>query len=154
MPGHSRSKNGVASLAYGAGHPRLPSRHQSNSWMAGTSPAMTWRESARAKKQKAGTGPALILKRGVRLLAAVLAAQPHHHVDARDLVALGRRRHLADDLLGVRDVHQRVVALHEEVVMRGGVGVEIGLRAVDRDLAQQADLGELMQRVVDGGERD
>src|ERR1700719_4109768 len=23
MPGHSRSKNGVASLAYGAGHPRL-----------------------------------------------------------------------------------------------------------------------------------
>jgi hypothetical protein len=23
MPGHSRSKNGVATLAYGAGHPRL-----------------------------------------------------------------------------------------------------------------------------------
>ena len=35
----------------------------------------------------------------------------------------------------------------------GGVGVEIGLRAVDRDLAQQADLGELVQRVVDGRER-
>jgi hypothetical protein len=39
------------------------------------------------------------------------------------------------------------------VVIRD-VGVEIGLRSVDRDLAQQADLGELVQRVVDGCERD
>jgi hypothetical protein len=41
MPGHSRSKNGVASLAYGAGHPRLTRVGRSKTWMAGTSPAMT-----------------------------------------------------------------------------------------------------------------
>jgi hypothetical protein len=38
MPGHSRSKNGVASLAY------VPGIHvfaRSKTWMAGTSPAMT-----------------------------------------------------------------------------------------------------------------
>ena len=39
MPGHSRSKNGVASLAY------VPGIHvlcrAAKTWMAGTSPAMT-----------------------------------------------------------------------------------------------------------------
>jgi hypothetical protein len=34
-----------------------------------------------------------------------------------------------------------------------GVGIEVRLRPVGRDLAQQADFGELVQRVVDGGER-
>jgi hypothetical protein len=39
MPGHSRSKNGVASLAYVPGiHVFEPRR---KTWMAGTSPAMT-----------------------------------------------------------------------------------------------------------------
>ena len=41
----------------------------------------------------------------------------------------------------------------EEVMVLGIVGVEIGLRAVDRDLPQQPDFGELVQRVVDGGKR-
>jgi hypothetical protein len=36
----------------------------------------------------------------------------------------------------------------------GRVGVKIGLRAIDRDLAQQTRFGELMQSVVDGCERD
>jgi hypothetical protein len=39
MPGHSRLKDGVASLAYGAGHPRLASRLKA--WMAGTNRAFT-----------------------------------------------------------------------------------------------------------------
>jgi hypothetical protein len=34
-----------------------------------------------------------------------------------------------------------------------GIGIEIRLRSFDRHLAQQADLGELVQRVVDGGQR-
>ena len=39
MPGHSRSKNGVAPLAYVPGiHVLLAGR---KAWMAGTSPAMT-----------------------------------------------------------------------------------------------------------------
>jgi hypothetical protein len=40
MPGHSRSKNGVASLAYVPGiHVFQPANLKT--WMAGTSPAMT-----------------------------------------------------------------------------------------------------------------
>jgi hypothetical protein len=40
MPGHSRSKNGVASLAFVPGiHVYVPAKQKA--WMAGTSPAMT-----------------------------------------------------------------------------------------------------------------
>jgi hypothetical protein len=39
------------------------------------------------------------------------------------------------------------------MVMVGDIGVEIGSRSVDRDLAQKPRLGELMQRIVDGRER-
>jgi hypothetical protein len=41
MPGHRRLKDGVASLAYGAGHPRFHRLAEAKTWMAGTSPAMT-----------------------------------------------------------------------------------------------------------------
>ncbi len=41
MPGHSRSKNGVASLAYVPGIHVLTASQQNKTWMAGTSPAMT-----------------------------------------------------------------------------------------------------------------
>ena len=52
-----------------------------------------------------------------------------------------------------RNVHELAVLFDEEVVVVRRVGVEIGLAAVDRELAQKAGLGELMQRIVDGGER-
>ena len=38
-------------------------------------------------------------------------------------------------------------------MVRGDVGVEIGLGAVDADLAQQAGIGQLVERVVDGRQR-
>jgi hypothetical protein len=41
MAGHSRSKNGVASLAYGPGHPRLSSDSSFKTWMPGMMPGMT-----------------------------------------------------------------------------------------------------------------
>jgi hypothetical protein len=41
MPAHSRSKNGVASLAYVAGIHVLAAERKAKTWMAGTSPAMT-----------------------------------------------------------------------------------------------------------------
>jgi hypothetical protein len=41
MPAHSRSKNGVASLAYVAGIHVFLVRGKPKTWMAGTSPAMT-----------------------------------------------------------------------------------------------------------------
>jgi hypothetical protein len=41
MPGHSRSKNGVASLAYVPGIHVLHAVRSLKTWMAGTGPAMT-----------------------------------------------------------------------------------------------------------------
>jgi hypothetical protein len=41
MPAHSRSKNGVASLAYVAGIHVFTASVKPKTWMAGTSPAMT-----------------------------------------------------------------------------------------------------------------
>jgi hypothetical protein len=41
MPAHSRSKNGVASLAYVAGIHVLMHEQKTKAWMVGTSPAMT-----------------------------------------------------------------------------------------------------------------
>ena len=41
MPAHSRSKNGVASLAYVAGIHVFDNARSVKTWMAGTSPAMT-----------------------------------------------------------------------------------------------------------------
>ena len=51
-------------------------------------------------------------------------------------------------------VDQPALAFDEEVVVVADIGVEIGAGAVDRDFAQKPRLGELVQRVVDGGERD
>ena len=53
----------------------------------------------------------------------------------------------------VGNINQLVVILEIEVVVRGDVGVEIGLCAVDRDLAQETRIGELIERVVDGRQR-
>jgi hypothetical protein len=41
MPGHSRPKDGVASLAYVPGIHAFHSASVNKAWMAGTSPAMT-----------------------------------------------------------------------------------------------------------------
>jgi len=70
--------------------------------------------------------------------ASALLAQPHDHVDPGDLVAFGHFRHLLQHQMRVRNVDQFVVVLEIEVVMRRDVGVEIGLGAVNADLAQQA----------------
>src|SRR2546425_4556158 len=53
----------------------------------------------------------------------------------------------------VGNVDQLVVVFEIEVVVRGDVGVEIGLGAVDRYLAQETRIGELIERVVDGRQR-
>ena len=69
---------------------------------------------------------------------SALLAQPHDHVDAADLVAFRHVRHLLQHEMRIRDVDQLVIVFEIEVVMRADVGVEIGLGAVDADLAQQS----------------
>ncbi len=48
---------------------------------------------------------------------------------------------------------QLAVRFEQEVVVVRGVGVEVGLRAFDRQLAQKTSSLELVQRIVDGRER-
>jgi len=52
MPGHSRLKDGVASVRLCAGHPRLLLCARIKTWMAGTSPAMTENIDNRARSAK------------------------------------------------------------------------------------------------------
>src|ERR1700694_777840 len=83
---------------------------------------------------------------------SALLAQPYDHVDAGDLIAFGHLRHLLQHQMRVRNVDQFVVVFEIEVVMRRHVGVEIGLGAVDADLAQQPCIGQLVEGVVGGCE--
>ena len=73
---------------------------------------------------------------------------------AGDLVSHRRHRRFADHDIGRGDVQQVVALLDEEVMVLSIVGVEIGLRSLERELAQQSCILELMQRVVDGRQRD
>src|SRR5689334_21379702 len=50
------------------------------------------------------------------LLVVALAPQPHDDVDARDLVAFGRLRHLAEHHLGIWDIDDGVGVFEEEVM--------------------------------------
>ena len=84
--------------------------------------------------------------------ASVLAAQTHDHVDARNFIACRHLRHLGHvDLAG--DVEHLIVAFDEIMMVLVHIGVEIGLRPVHGEFAQQADFGELVQRVVDRRQR-
>ena len=47
-----------------------------------------------------------------------------------------------------RDIFQASRLLIEEVVMLGGIGIEIGPSRIDHDLAQHTGRGELVERIV------
>ena len=84
---------------------------------------------------------------------ALSAPQPYDDVDASDLIALWRRRDLTKEQVAHGDVHEFIFVLDEKVMVSGIVGVEVGLRRIDRDLTQQTEVGELMQSVVHRGKR-
>ncbi len=67
-----------------------------------------------------------------------------------------RRRlgQVLDDDRGGGDVDHPLLVLEIEMVMVGGIGVEIAAGRVDRHFAQQPGLPELVQRIVDGREGD
>ena len=73
---------------------------------------------------------------------ATLAAQTYHYIDADNLVTIRWHRSFADDHIDRSDIHELVPILDVEVMMFGIVGVEVGLRALDRNLPQQADVGD------------
>ena len=52
------------------------------------------------------------------------------------------------------NVDQLTIVFDIEVLVIADIGVEIGLAGIDNDFVLHAGLRELMQRVVNGGERD
>ena len=94
----------------------------------------------------------------VRVATAVdrlgsLPSQPYDDVDTSDLIALWWHRTLTNEQSIHGDVHEFIFILDEKVMVSGIVGVEVGFGRIDRDLAQQTELGELVQRIVHRGER-
>jgi hypothetical protein len=65
-----------------------------------------------------------------------LFAQSHKDLDTRDLVAVRRRRRLANDYVRTRNINELVLAFYQEV--RADVSVEINAGAIDCDWAQQS----------------
>src|SRR5256714_8105288 len=71
-----------------------------------------------------------------------------------DLEMLRGLRRAVDTDRAAWDVHQATLDLDEEMVVVGDVGIEIRALPADGDLAQQTCALELMQRIVDGCQRD
>src|SRR6266566_5966964 len=122
-----------------------------------TSPPLTaWAKSRAIMAPVIGLRQATLptLRRCPTASSAFLGPQPYHHVNTADFVALRNLRQFADDRIGVRNINQIVFVLDEEVVVVRDVGVEIGLRPVDRYFPPQSGAGELMKRIVDRGQRN
>src|SRR5215471_15125710 len=81
----------------------------------------------------------------------LLSPQPYNDVDAGDLIALWRYRGLTKKHRSTHgDVHEFILVFNKKVMVSEIVGVEVGFGRIDRDLAQQTELGVLVQRI---GER-
>ena len=52
------------------------------------------------------------------------------------------------------DVFKLIGAFIKKVVVVGDVGIEVGTLRIDDNFAEHSRLGELMQGVVNGGQRD
>src|SRR5262245_54375261 len=103
----------------------------------GRLPEREGRLGAPALKHKCPETPGMKLRK-LRNLRLALAPQAHDHVDACNFIAFRRCRGLADDNVGIRNIEHLILTFDEEVMMGGDVGVEIGLRAVNRDLSQES----------------
>ena len=72
----------------------------------------------------------------------LLSPQPYDDVDAGDLIALWRYRGLTKKHRSAHgDVHEFILVFNKKVMVSGIVGVEVGFGRIDRDLAQQTELG-------------
>jgi hypothetical protein len=79
--------------------------------------------------------------------------QPNNYVDVLDAAPSGRLGQAVNMHGAGRNVMQPAVCLIEEMMMGGDVGVEINAIRIDQDLAQKTRFGELMNGVIDRGQR-
>lgn len=84
----------------------------------------------------------------------LLLHKPDNDINVADPRAFGWLRQTIDADRTARNVNQFAILLVEEVVVVGGIGVEIRFGAVNRQFPQQPGLSELVQRVVYGRQRN
>lgn len=90
--------------------------------------------------------------KSLELLGA--AIDPDNHVHACYPRTFWRRGQARYDHVLRRNIFETSRISEEKVVMVASVRIEVEPRTVHHDLAQQPGIGELMQRVVYGGQRD
>ena len=88
------------------------------------------------------------------MTALLLCGEPDDDIDAAHAGAVRRGRQQGQPDEVARNVLQDAGVFVEEVMMVADIGVEVRAAGLDHHLAQHAERGELMQRVVDRGERD
>src|SRR6185437_1933388 len=79
--------------------------------------------------------------------------EANNDIHAVDRHAFGRGRNAGNFYGGTRNVDQHPFVFDIKVLVLVDIGVEVGPPRLDRNLFQQVRLGELVQRVVDGGKR-
>ncbi len=100
-----------------------------------------WRRTLRSSQQ-AEAGAA---GRFVAAVSATLAAQSRHRINAYNFVAFGRDGCSIEQYLGMRNINEVVLTLHEEMVMFRDVRIKIRLRSVPHErvaLAQRLTRSE------------
>ena len=86
--------------------------------------------------------------------SAVMGTDTDDDVDPADLGPDRWARQTADRQALARDVLKPACGFTEEVVVIGRVGIKIGAARLNHDLAHQPGVGELVQRIINGGKRD
>ena len=81
------------------------------------------------------------------------AANPNDHIDPADFRPARRLRNTGDRYCFAGNIGQRAVVFAIEMLVLGGVGVEVAPLRVDDDSPQKTSVSELVQRVVDRGQR-
>jgi len=86
--------------------------------------------------------------------STALATKADDHVHMGDFHALWRFRQIVDLEIVDGNIENLVLTFHEEVMVIRDVRVEVGAGTFHGKNADQAGFSELMQRVVDRGERN
>ncbi len=85
---------------------------------------------------------------------SVVLAHSDDDVDAANLAPIGRVGKRSDRDRIARNIHEGAGIFVKEVMVVGGIRIEIGATGIDHQLAQQSRVDELMECIIDRRQRD